>query len=144
MTAHNSSFMPRYGHFTVFWALLALYWEGWPKRMFRSKNDPPLSFFFMRVLDSPIQSRFERIYLIGGEVKRSLATCSHLKFCLKGDQGGVQLNVIAGTGYPQQLGTGGHRSSRCIEPPDSAFGLAFFSLFLDLDLNFLYCVLSIL
>ena len=53
MTPHNSSFMPRYGHFTVFWALLALYWEGWPKRMFRSKNDPPPFFLFYACFGFP-------------------------------------------------------------------------------------------
>ena len=95
---------------------------------------------FLWVIWLPHQNPVRTSILSSG-VKRSLANCSHLKFCFKGGPGGGQLNVIAGTG------TGTARNAEhtgpidVIEPLDSVFGFAFSLLFLDLDLYSLYYTL---
>ena len=113
-------------------------WEGWPKVVFGWKIEVApcfVSLFLsMRDLDSPGSNAW---WYVWGETFISTRH-GRVKFCLKKKRcvcGVVrgQLNVAAGTGHPEQLVTGGHRSSKCIESLHSGFGFAFFLLILDLD-----------
>ena len=104
-------------------------WEGWPKVVFEWKIEVAPCFCFCFCFQYLIWIPHRTP--VRGETFIS-TRYGQQKFCLKGGSGG-QLNVIAGTGHPEQLVTGGHRSSKCIESLHSGFGFAFFLLILDLD-----------
>ena len=119
-------------------------WEGWPKVVFEWKIEVAPCFCFCFCFQYLIWIPHRTP--VRGETFIS-TRYGQQKFCLKGGSGG-QLNVIAGTGHPEQLVTGGHRSSRCIEPLDLDLDLPsphwfWIWIFIFSTVYFLYCTSTI-
>ena len=74
-TAHNSSFTPRYSHFTVFLGLYRAFWPFFSVfvatfRILGQKLPPPLPrlLFFSSIFEFSMETRFERVVICRGEM----------------------------------------------------------------------------